>query len=739
MNVELKHPFKDILPDPNEFFESTNEYGVINTINMFCDRVKTGSEIHAENIDPDEYKGWALELFTEYLIKTNAADNRIGIYDYVPINATDEKDYGVDGFGIGENGNPSTVQVKFRSGDYILTANDDHLSNFVMWSQNKFGVKIEDTKNMLIVTTAMKLDERIKDDMFMGKVRVLNREALREMLDNRPEWWIRFYESVKESRIKQNKITAPPVVLRQHQIEAVDEIFKDENKKGKIILPTGTGKTLIEAEVIRRVIVEKQSQKVIPIIKVNSPRILLCFQLFEEVFNYLSSHGVDARYINYNSGQSDDKFYTNEVRKRGGIWRKITSTTSFVEVKDAYKQAVKDGLPLLVFSTYHSAEKFAYSGLIPHLTIHDEAHNLVSKEFSKVATLSSGMSLYFTATEKIEEDCPDGLGMDNTKIFDNLIYFKSPMQMIEVGEMIPPHVHIVRTRKGVLVDLNKLERDYNALTLSVKDAFFAHQKKIRECSFKPGEIGAKVLVVCRGQQDLQEMFKCHVFETFKKENPNIHIYALSSDFGIYNDGIFEKPPVTSVKKGALLRAIKKLKANEQAIIFHVDMVGEGIDVPGITGVMPFRNCELCKFVQNIGRASRLHPEDRKRVYANEITPSDRSKWIKPYSWVIVPTFLENSENFASRFIDIIRELRENYGYIPRQDTFIDNVNGLDEDEPIDTVNDKTKNSPSAKSGLDEFDHDFEQLSLAEQILASDEFCQTYKKVSEELDALIGEV
>lgn len=734
--IVLVHPFKDILPDVDEFFQVDNETGVINTIEAFCYKVKKLSDKYKDQIKEEDFKGWALELFVEFLIKTAGADNRIGIYNYTPVNATDEDDVGVDGFGIGENQNPATVQVKFRSGDYVLTANEDHLSNFLTSSWADYGVHLEDDKNMLIVTTGLKVDERTREKMLKGKVRVLARHDLRRMYDNRPELWIRFWESVKASRLNKNTNTPPKMELRQHQKEAVKAIMGDHNNQGKVVLPTGTGKTLIASEVIRLKIKEIQKGGVVPIIKVNSPRILLCFQLFEDVFAHLSSYGVDARYVNFNSGKADERKYAAEIRKLGGVFREIVSTTSTEEVKVAYEKAVKTGIPLIIFSTYHSSEKFGKSELVPHLTIHDEAHNLVSREFHKAATMTDGGNLFFTATEKITDGF-GGLGMNNADIFDNMIYNRAPLEMINVGEMVPPYVHIVRERNGVKCDLNKLDKDYAALIISIEDAFKAHQKKIRETSYDASQVGAKILVVCRGQEDLIEMFKTKVFDKFREENPDIHIFALSSDFGLYNDGEFSKPPVTYKKKFEFLKKVKNLKPHEKAIIFHVDMIGEGIDVPGITGVMPFRNSELCKFVQNIGRASRLHLEDRRRLYAGDINPNDKSKWIKPYSWVIIPTFLENSEGFSSRFKEIIDRLRGDYGYIPRQHTVIDNVTGLEDEEETDTVNNINKNRIHTDSGLREFDHDFEKMTVFEKILFEDAVQEAYEKASRELDELIN--
>ena len=732
-NISLVHPFKDILPDVDEFFLAQNEAGVINTVNSFCNRIKDLADRYALNINPDKFKGGAFELFVEYLCKSNASDNRIGIYDYSPV--TGEDDLGVDGRGIGENKFPATVQAKFRAGDYILTANEDKLSNFLVSSWNDCGVRMEDNKNMLIITTGLKVLEESREKMLKGKVRVLNREALRKMLDHRPEWWMRFYEAVKVSRIK--NVKKEPQTLREHQLEAVKSVVG--KMKGKLILPPGTGKTRIEAELSLQTIREKQSENVVPLIKINSSRILLCFQLLEDFFRYLTSHGITARYINFNSGNADDTLYVKEIAKLGGIFREIVSTTDPFEVVKAYKKAAAGGLPLIVFSTYHSSEKWAECRLIPHLTINDEAHNLVSSEFSKVAVLPSEKTFYFTATEKIT-DSDEDLGMNNSQIFGDMLYMKSPKHMIHKGEMVPPYIHIVREKEGQLVDLNKLDRDYDALTSSVAAAFFAHQRRIDEISSAPGEIGAKVLVVCRGQEDLMEMFNTRVFERFRDQFPNIHIFALSSDFGTYINGERDnRKPVSNIKKHRLLKTIKELPPSAQMILFHVDMVGEGIDVPGITGVMPFRNCELAKFVQNIGRASRLHPEDRIKIYAGELGTDDQlsKKWIKPASWVIIPSFLENSAGFASRFREIINELRTNFDYIPEQHTVISNVRGLDKDEEIDTVNEILKDRVHANSGLEEFNHEFEKLGLLERIIFDDEMVKLEEKFDGEIDEILA--
>lgn len=714
--ITIEHTFKDKCPDLNEIFHRQDETPIV-TVDSFCARLDTLSDKYQHLIDPNDFKGWGLELLTEFLIKENGSDNRIGIYDYQPASDDVQKDVGVDGIGKGENSKPATVQVKYRQYDYVLKANEDHLSNFVVSSVMDYGVDKDDDKNMLIVTSGQDVHHFTMSEMLKNKVRVLNRAALKQMLDNRSEWWNRFKEATIAARINElnEGDEVNEIVLREHQSEAVDAVFEDDNMKGMVILPTGTGKTIIEAEIVLRKIKELQDAgNRSPIIKVNSSRILLCFQLFEEFHKYFSSKGLDARYVNFNSGKKSDSEFAREIRKHGGIYRQITSTTTPVGVNDAYAKSQQEDIPLVVFSTYHSSENFANCGLVPDLTIHDEAHNLVSESFFNASRLESKGDIYFTATMKTS-DTDEGIGMNNKEHFDNVIYSKSSQELIRAGEMVPPCVHLVSNVSEEIID----DSNYNAMFSSIVEAFFVHEKKIKEDSVDSDKIGAKVLVVCRNQEDLKQMIGCEAFEKFKAGNPDIHMYALSSDFGLYNDGEMIEAPVTNMKKHNLIKSLKNLGHNERSIIFHVDMIGEGIDVPSITGVMPFRNCELAKFIQNVGRSTRLHSIDRMRLYNGEIEANNKEDFIKPFSWIIVPSFLTSSEQYESRFQEIVKRLRDEFGYIPSQITHLDSNGGLEEDEEIDPINTPHKGKCKKKNKPIEFKHDFENLDWATRIKANE--------------------
>jgi hypothetical protein len=187
--VELKHGFLITCHDVKQLLKGCNK------ISTFVARVEKQSLLYPDRYDPMKYRGDALELFAEALIKLSPIDNRIGIGDYKIV---EETDVGVDGVGIGTNNNPSTVQVKFRNDSRtLLTANTDHLSNFVTASILHYNVKPEDTKNMLVITTAKGLHHFTDNQMFLNKVRCLNYENLRDLVDNNLLFWNKFREMCK--------------------------------------------------------------------------------------------------------------------------------------------------------------------------------------------------------------------------------------------------------------------------------------------------------------------------------------------------------------------------------------------------------------------------------------------------------------------------------------------------------------------------------------------------------------
>jgi len=185
MNIELGHIFLKKCYDLNSLL------GGCNKISTFCKNLEKQAFLFPDRIEPEKYKGDGFELFVEALIKLSPVDNRIGITLY---EVNTGLDTGVDGFGFGMDGEPAVVQAKYRGNSQVLlTANKDHLGNFLTAATFKFNVSTAAPKaNRLIITTAKDLHSFTQEEMLYDKVRCINREGLRELVDNNTLFWDSF-------------------------------------------------------------------------------------------------------------------------------------------------------------------------------------------------------------------------------------------------------------------------------------------------------------------------------------------------------------------------------------------------------------------------------------------------------------------------------------------------------------------------------------------------------------------
>lgn len=184
MKIKLEHNFINRAHDLNTLVDNCYK------LSTFCNRLEKQSLLYPNRYDPDKYKGDGFELLIEALIKLSPIDNRIGIGNYEPIQTDDT---GVDGIGIGIDNEIATVQIKYRSNSQqLLTANNDHLSNFVMTSLMKYKVNSDTKTNMLIITTADGLHHFTNNEMFLNQVRCIGYKQLRELLDNNLLFWNNF-------------------------------------------------------------------------------------------------------------------------------------------------------------------------------------------------------------------------------------------------------------------------------------------------------------------------------------------------------------------------------------------------------------------------------------------------------------------------------------------------------------------------------------------------------------------
>lgn len=151
-------------------------------IETLADKIKNGSGSYVnpgmEEKSPEEiankFKGDVFEVFGELLIRLSSLDDRIGIHDYHPVT---ENDTGVDGWGLALDGQPATVQFKYRVWDYTLTEDHEHLDNFRLTSYQKYHVSPGDDNKMLIITAGKEVHWKTLNKAFAGRLRVISRKA----------------------------------------------------------------------------------------------------------------------------------------------------------------------------------------------------------------------------------------------------------------------------------------------------------------------------------------------------------------------------------------------------------------------------------------------------------------------------------------------------------------------------------------------------------------------------------
>ncbi|MCK9446797.1 DEAD/DEAH box helicase family protein [bacterium] len=497
--------------------------------------------------------------------------------------------------------------------------------------------------------------------------------------------------------------------LRKHQKEAIEHV-KHINE-GIVHLPTGSGKTLVEAYLISENIKNANSwlketdrTEDVPVFVVLAPRIILSNQLFTTVRNILLNKNQDCQYLIVHSGKADDG------RKEDICvdlpYRQLNSTTSTHIIKDEYEKAKNERVPLVIFGTYDSSERIVNSGIPVYMLMCDEGQYLVSERFgwipienenNEIRQFIANRKYYFTATLK-ETASDNGLGMNNSNLFGPIIYAKTPLDMINAGEIVRPRIHLVDVvNNGDNND--ELNNDVNA----IMSAFIEHRA---QCNVAP-----KLLVVTKGSTHLNEIVTHPRMQSFLETRPNLSIFDISSAHQPRINGIV-------VKREEFLKRLQNLNDQEEALILHIDILSEGIDVPGITGIMPMSNLGIGKFLQTLGRATRLHKTDRDKLYKGVIKFNELNKFIKPYAWIIIPVYEKIGNDLKDKITEIVYSLRET-GFNAKEDVFIKENKGKTLPVALGGVNQPDTRAKSLFDMFVEVEHNVEEKEIADNIAIED--------------------
>jgi hypothetical protein len=491
--------------------------------------------------------------------------------------------------------------------------------------------------------------------------------------------------------------------LYDYQLEAVNAT--DKNKKGIVCMPTGTGKTFVQAAIIAKEILKNKGKFGVYVI--NAPRIMLSYQLLKEVYTFLTWAGIDSRYMSVHSGGSADVQDLESIRIDANFnegtniqFAQIVNGTSPILINDFVGVAKSQDLPVVIFSTYNSADRI--NDAIPtekiNIVVNDEAQYLVQEQFHDIIhTLNFNRCYFFTATT-IHTPSPLGRGMNNKDSYGDIIYNMTPRQAIDMGKMVRPRMHFVIPPSGSTYTKEDFQ---NSLGKIISEALAQHDYAIGQFS------NPKMLVSVKGVGDIEKFFQSREYAGLKRTG--YKVYAVASDEKIGNDINGEK-----VNRSEFLKRMKEdgKKPEVKMLILHYDILAEGIDVPGITGIMPLRTLGKAKFLQTFGRAARLDLEDRKRIELGEIKPNQLDEMIKPYSWVIVPTIIHEDADSKEHIGQLINELRD-YGFKPSEDIVsTDSKNGLPVVEGPEALNEVKVKCPNIGTFIDKVEADYESEYVA---------------------------
>jgi superfamily II DNA or RNA helicase len=483
--------------------------------------------------------------------------------------------------------------------------------------------------------------------------------------------------------------------LRDYQKESIKVSLR--SSKGIICLPTGSGKTTIQSNIIIEDIKKNPGHQVYLVL---APRIVLSYQLMKEYFRDINDAGIQCWYAGVHSGGKTDINEFEEARNGDIDFQDIQVTTNSFTLREEIAKSQKRDLPIVIFGTYHSADRASTAmGNIPFGTvICDEAHYLVSDQFEDlilVDGLKTNRIIFFTATMQ-NTSSNSGKGMNNQNRFGRVLLQRTPREMIEAGYMVRPRMHVIRFDQ----DLDKEELIKSAGRV-VEEAFNQHEY----ISKRTG----KIFVTVTGVPMMKSIMESKEIKNLQKRK-GASVYAVASDSSIGND-------IDGVKysRQEFLSRLKSDGANpsKEMVILHIDILTEGIDVPGITGILPFRSLKKSKFVQTLGRASRVSPEDLEAFKAGEYTHNDLGEMLKPYAWVMFPDI--EGEDTSADIIGLVNELRT-YGFNPTEDVFISNERGqMPPVTLMDPLTEADTRSSALQEALEEMRHRIESEEIASLI------------------------
>lgn len=623
MHLKTRHPFPDMISalDRSTLFRGVSD------LPTWMRRVRDLAAAAAESghfPDSDAFIGNAFEHLVECIVAYHRDDPDMNCASILPARANE---FGIDFTGETHDGEAHTHQCKFRSDtNHILNNGDDNISNFPLAS---VGAEYAAT-HMTVWTTAKTIQKDIvrtaRGLSGVRKFRFVGYAQLRGMLDSQREFWLLYAKNLtgatKASTVGEIDTTFRPY---EHQSTAYENFRKAFSKApesedpgkprllGRFIYPTGGGKTDIQCLILN----DRLRQGARGIHIVVAPRIVLVNQLMGHYRRMLGSGKHVA--LAFHSGDNEPDYTKVSWEEK--------NTTDPAEVPKSLAAARKMNKDLVVFSTYHSLRKLVRKGIVFDTMVADESQHCVTSEFfNAVWGTTANVKLFFTATER------HGLGIksnDNEEVFGSIIGQEAPSTLIRKGLLVKPVLH------GVLG-----WRQTNLGSSFIDEAI--HIARGQRVGTHEG-MKCRTLFACCTTKNVKMVVAN--MDRLRRRMPDHDIFTIISNqkYGAMVNG--EK-----VSRDEFMNRLRECDKN--AMIFHYDILTEGIDIEGITGCAIMRKMGHARLVQTIGRCLRLYKDDN-----GEVVRDETGQMVKERALVSVPV-INNDEKARERLRLTIRMLME---------------------------------------------------------------------------------
>jgi len=375
---------------------------------------------------------------------------------------------------------------------------------------------------------------------------------------------------------------------RDYQQEAIDAsiLHLKTNKKGKVIIPCGGGKSLVMFEIIKNININK--------ILVLVPSLLLLNQIGEMFDRMIKQYNSDIKMCFIGSEQ------TTQLNKY-----KLFSKSNPGTINEYHQQHQH----LIMISTYQSCA--ILKDLQFDLIMFDEAHKTAvthaknEDEYDNYSGFNYYVSQYddnntkkifFTATEKfikMNDDNNDDLqivSMDNENLYGKTIFNMSTLDAINKGAL-----------SDYLIKINnKCVEEY--LT---KSQIKMIQKKYKfDCCV---EYYAKAILLL---EFIEEFDITHIITKHSTIKKTKYFERILSDLTNENDVNISTIDgnMSMSKRNVITNGFKQSKVS---ILCSAKCMNEGVNIPIIDCVVPVDNMESSiDIVQFVGRAFRKHPNKK---------------------------------------------------------------------------------------------------------------------------------